>query len=212
MSDGNRKGKSTRRWHTANLRRLVATRLKNVAPFELLKTKPFETIEEVRDYLSDDIVVCLLCGAEKKTLGMHLNAVHRMTSDEYRQQFGIPWTYPLQGEATRALFREHGKRNVRKNPQLLANPTRGKSVKHRDFVPATKRQQRAVLISYNDKLRSGNEVHYKKGCAKLGEITVRQIRLDRGTGLSFSQLANRYQISKTAARRACTHKSWPSVT
>lgn len=55
---------------------------------------PFNSIEEVRDYLSAEKIVCLICGKSYKSLGVHLS-VHEVTVDEYHQRYNIPWTYGL---------------------------------------------------------------------------------------------------------------------
>lgn len=57
--------------------------------------RPFESIKEVREYLSGDKIVCLLCGRSFRTLGLHLRKIHDMTPDEYRERYNIPWTYGL---------------------------------------------------------------------------------------------------------------------
>jgi len=57
--------------------------------------RPFESIEEVREYLSGDKIICLLCGKPYRTLGRHLSRIHGVSHDEYRERYGIPWTYAL---------------------------------------------------------------------------------------------------------------------
>ncbi len=42
-----------------------------------------------RDYL-----VCMICGAKHKTLRRHLKAVHGVTPEQYRKDYGLPATYP----------------------------------------------------------------------------------------------------------------------
>ena len=51
----------------------------------------FETKEEVYDYFSGDRIQCLLCGKWFKRLPTHLKAIHEMTSDEYKEMYGLPW-------------------------------------------------------------------------------------------------------------------------
>jgi hypothetical protein len=58
-------------------------------------TRPFESINEVREYLSGDKIICLLCGKPYRTLNSHLSRIHGVTHDEYRDRYNIPWTYGL---------------------------------------------------------------------------------------------------------------------
>ena len=55
----------------------------------------FETKEEVYDYFSGDRIQCLLCGKWFKRLPTHLKAIHAMTSDEYKEMYGLPWKHGL---------------------------------------------------------------------------------------------------------------------
>jgi predicted transcriptional regulator len=60
---------------------------------------PIETPSEVKPSLKDvfkeNEIVCLLCGKAYTALGTHLSTRHNITSDEYRDQFGIPFYQPL---------------------------------------------------------------------------------------------------------------------
>lgn len=67
-------------------------------------TSKFESYREVEMYFSTDKLVCLLCGQEKKKLGVHILKLHGVTCDQYRERYGIPWTYGL---VCRATFNAH---------------------------------------------------------------------------------------------------------
>jgi hypothetical protein len=56
-------------------------------------TRAFESIDEVKEYLSGDKIICLLCGKSYKVLGVHLLKIHGVTVDEYRERYRIPWSY-----------------------------------------------------------------------------------------------------------------------
>lgn len=58
-------------------------------------TSPFESIEDVRQYLSGETMICLLCGKNYKRIGTHLIKIHGVTVDEYKKRYNIPWTYGL---------------------------------------------------------------------------------------------------------------------
>jgi predicted transcriptional regulator len=49
----------------------------------------------VRRSIQDDHLVCLLCGKQQKTLRRHLDVVHQLTPEAYREQFGLKPNYPM---------------------------------------------------------------------------------------------------------------------
>ena len=49
----------------------------------------------VRSSIRDDHLVCLVCGKRLKTLRRHLNVVHQLTPETYREQFGLAVDYPM---------------------------------------------------------------------------------------------------------------------
>lgn len=65
----------------------------------------FMSIDDAREYLSGDRVICLLCGKTYKDVGKHLR-VHDISPDQYREMYNIPWTYPLCCHETSEAFRE----------------------------------------------------------------------------------------------------------
>lgn len=66
---------------------------------------PFKSLEEVKEYLSGDLVVCLICGKSYKDVGKHIR-MHGVKPDEYRARYGIPWTYGLCSRATSERYSE----------------------------------------------------------------------------------------------------------
>ncbi len=58
-------------------------------------TTPFESIKDVREYLSGDRMICLLCGKSYKRIGTHLTQIHGVTVDDYKKKYNIPWGYGL---------------------------------------------------------------------------------------------------------------------
>ena len=68
---------------------------------QYLMPGPFQTLEEVRQYVSGDRIQCLVCGKYYKRLQfMHLLR-HDMSGDDYRQTFGIPWGVSLTSAPSR---------------------------------------------------------------------------------------------------------------
>jgi hypothetical protein len=63
---------------------------------------PFDNLIEIREYLAGDRVQCLVCGKKYLRLTHWHLITHGMSADEYRAQFGIPWTYSLTSAVSRA--------------------------------------------------------------------------------------------------------------
>jgi predicted transcriptional regulator len=64
--------------------------------------EPFQTREQVDEYLSGESLQCLICGRRFNGLHMHLKFKHGITDDEYRQRFGIPRSRSLTSVTYRA--------------------------------------------------------------------------------------------------------------
>ena len=50
---------------------------------------------QVRRSIQQDHLVCLVCGKRQKTLRRHLNVVHQLTPEAYRERFGLKPDYPM---------------------------------------------------------------------------------------------------------------------
>ena len=63
--------------------------------------RAFETMEEVRAYVSGQRIQCLVCGRYfRRLLHSHLRT-HELTADDYRETFGIPWSVSLTSAPSR---------------------------------------------------------------------------------------------------------------
>jgi predicted transcriptional regulator len=49
----------------------------------------------VRRSIHDDHLVCLVCGEQHRTLRRHLNVVHQLTPEAYRDLFELKSDYPM---------------------------------------------------------------------------------------------------------------------
>lgn len=95
-------------------------------------TTPFATVEDVRNYLAGDKVICLLCGKSYRRIGTHLQSIHQVTPDQYREQYKIPWTYGLLCSDSEKKYSDSAKKtglgqNIdlkELQPQRLAAPVR----------------------------------------------------------------------------------------
>lgn len=56
---------------------------------------PPEPAVSIRSSVKPDYVVCLDCGKKMKMLKRHLSTDHGLTTDEYRQRWGLQADYPL---------------------------------------------------------------------------------------------------------------------
>ena len=54
-----------------------------------------QPVVSVRASVKPDYIVCMECGKKQKTLKRHLQVAHGMTPDQYRQDYGLPKTYPM---------------------------------------------------------------------------------------------------------------------
>ena len=76
----------------------------------------FQTIEEVREYLSGDRIECLECCRTFKAIKHAHLQKHGMTLREYRIKWGIPLTYAVATMASSEKHRSHAIRaNLGKN-------------------------------------------------------------------------------------------------
>jgi predicted transcriptional regulator len=82
---------------------------------------PFETDEEIDDYLAGDTIACLICEARLQRLDKHLPS-HRMSVDEYRVRFNIPFDRPLMSAPCRATIRARFARINRADGEKRAPP------------------------------------------------------------------------------------------
>lgn len=77
---------------------------------------PFTSREAIENYLSDDRIICLICGRPFKALTSHLT-LHDMTAEEYKNKYNIPYTFGLARDTTRQMMSEGGKKHYAANPE-----------------------------------------------------------------------------------------------
>lgn len=78
----------------------------------------FESVEEVKEYLDGDRIICLLCGRSLKALPAHLKFIHGTSADQYKQTYGIPWTWGLVCKGTHELQSEIAKNFTHTKPPV----------------------------------------------------------------------------------------------
>lgn len=67
----------------------------------------FTTAAEVDAYLSGEAITCLICWRESQSLSRHLGSQHEISSDAYRERFGISVGRSLVSAEYRRSFVEH---------------------------------------------------------------------------------------------------------
>jgi hypothetical protein len=145
----------------------------------------FRTPEELKDYFGGEKIQCLRCGKFYRTLGVHL-AIHEMKPDEYREEYGIPWTYGLSCTETKKLKAEHAKKMITLGlfvPGAYLEQAYAKEHKKRQPV-------RDVLSQRNIEMMN---------IGKTGEkaAAIRATRVKRGTPEFKAKMRNRPQAAKT---------------
>lgn len=77
----------------------------------------FQSREAIENYLSDDRIICLLCGRAFKAMTAHLT-IHEITADEYKDKYNIPYRYSLVRETTHNLMSKAYKARLKADPGL----------------------------------------------------------------------------------------------
>lgn len=132
------------------------------------KSEAFTEIKNVLAYLDGEKVACLLCGRQYAALGGHITRVHEMTSDDYRERFGIPYKYGLASKK----FRENASRRLkkmRKDGVVPYQPTRATMEKmwearrnRRPLTAATQQQNRDKLRSHHGNRKEWHKPDYEE--------------------------------------------------
>jgi hypothetical protein len=70
----------------------------------------FHSKEEVEAYFANERIQCLLCGKWLGALGSgHLQHIHGISPDEYRERYGLPYSRGLTGQGTHQKLAEHAR-------------------------------------------------------------------------------------------------------
>ena len=131
------------------------------------KRQPFTSMRDVKLYLANDTVVCLLCGRHFVKLSNHVLAAHKIASDDYKIRFGIPLTYGLAGkpyrDAQKRRARRMRKQGILPSPSpamikrwLLASRTR------RPMPTATRNDKRKMMLRLHRRRASWLPSDYKE--------------------------------------------------
>lgn len=78
-------------------------------PRKLVENGRFTNKDDLNLYLSGDLITCLECLQDCRSLGQHLSRNHAMSSLEYKKKYNIPKGRSLLGESTRKKSSESAK-------------------------------------------------------------------------------------------------------
>lgn len=141
----------------------------------------FTTPEQLESYFGGSSIVCLRCGKNYRTLGAHLKSVHGMEPDEYREIYGIPWTYGLSCAETTELHSELAKNHVASG---IFEPGKYLSLAQE----ALRRKRQPVMDEFT---RRGLEI---MNTGKTGEATEKRKKMPKkGTPEFKEKMRNRPQ-------------------
>jgi len=81
---------------------------------KIIMAQEFKTIKEVRDYIAeyDDKIRCLECGKFYSTLDTHLQRIHKITGDEYKEKYKIPYSYALVSPNAKKKMSDNLKKSI----------------------------------------------------------------------------------------------------
>lgn len=148
----------------------------------------FDTPEKLDEYFGGTKIVCLRCGKKYRTLGVHLKTMHEMEPDEYREIYGIPWTYGLSCAATTQLHSDEAKRKI-ESGEWTPSAEQARLARMNLSEQRKRQPVRAVLLERNlhtlNKDKTGEEARRRKRAPK------------RGTPEFKAQMRARPQIEQT---------------
>jgi len=162
--------------------------------------EPFHSVEQAREYLQGDKIVCLLCGKSFRTLGLHLLMIHDVSIDEYKKFYKIPWTYKLACVENRKAHRDY----VMTHQKLL--PQWGAAGHSLDFVITPSRNRRKCPFK--------NDVARYNG--KHGKCRSRPlVLLEDGNTITYTQWReqqkSKYMSPEHRAKMSASARSRPQV-
>ena len=129
----------------------------------------FGTKTEIDDYLGGDKVRCLLCGKLFKALPTHLERMHDITADDYRERYGLPWKRGLCGAGLSKKLSENmlkRRKNGFRPPIEVAqrNSVTAKRMPDQPFLVKAKTESLKPII---EKLRKYEDRDFKNVLVKM---------------------------------------------
>jgi hypothetical protein len=118
----------------------------------------FSTMKELGGYFKGDRLTCLLCGKRCVQLVAHILPAHGLSADDYREMFGIPWTYGLAGKS----FRQRSSRRMKALRRIGKLPPAPSPRHIRKMLEARRRRRPPAQAVRDDSLRKLLKLHGRK--------------------------------------------------
>ncbi len=128
----------------------------------------FTQVKQIKEYFDHEKLQCLLCGREYHNLGLHITGGHKISHDEYKDRFGIPWSYGLAGMNFKTGASKRLKK-LRKLGKIAQSPskehmkklhTAGK--KNRPPVEAFRNESRRKILEQHGRTEKWGDADYEE--------------------------------------------------
>ena len=103
-----------------------------------------------------------------KAIGYHLQKIHFMSGDDYKEKFGIPWTYGLVGEETSQKMSESIKSSVDVKV-LRARINQAREFKLANGGGEYRPTQKAVLAQRSERIQAAMDGTATIDCIRCGK-------------------------------------------
>jgi hypothetical protein len=181
------------------------------------REEKFVTPESLVEYFGGAAITCLQCGKRYRTLGVHLKTIHGMEPDEYRDIYGIPWTYGLSCAATTQLHSDDAKMKIETGVFV---PSKEQAKIARTRLSERKKRQpvQDVLVHRNlEKLNAGKTGEYaskrkaapKRGTAEFKAKMRARPQMEQAKEMLTTYWKGREQTDEHVFNRTGHHKKAP---
>ncbi len=163
----------------------------------------FQSRADIENYFAGERVRCLLCGRDFRILDTHLRRVHSLTSDDFRERYGIPYLRGLCGSSFSEQRTEHGRTIWADNTERQAAAL----AKAKGVQTATGTNPQRGKPHFWRAERTGNGATHKK----LSEAQVAEIKAARIGGETLVSIGCRYKVTASNVKMIVHGKTWKSV-
>lgn len=143
------------------------------APTGFPWTGKFTEVVQLKKYFAAEKLQCLLCGREYGNLGLHVTRGHKVSHDDYKARFGIPWTYGLAGASFKAVSSKRFKKMIKqgkiKKPSKEHIARLHKSHrKSRPAVEAFRNESRRKILEQHGREEKWQIADYEEFIKRIG--------------------------------------------
>lgn len=142
-----------------------------------MRDTPFETMEEIAAYVGGEAITCLECGKPFQMItGKHLQLIHGMSQDEYRDRWGIPRSVGLATKAVKDSRRKILKRLVESGALNYDHlPSASDPATRAPMTPKVRASQQAHSLLVR-KLRPGDHARREPGAKRRNGRSIDRAR------------------------------------